>query len=59
MPKKKRNEYPDIKVLPEGARKISVYAKDEGIAISPVYARYATGKIQIVTYHGINFVLPS
>lgn len=57
-PRNTRNEYRTVENLPDGAKPISQYAKDEGISIPPVYKRYKTGKIEIVIYQGINFVLP-
>lgn len=54
-----RKEYEkiDYKGL-KGAKTIKNYAKEEGIEVASVYRRFQYGKINIVEFEGINFVLP-
>ena len=52
-----RIKYPPIKQLPEGAKSISQYAKDQRISVAYVYKLYKKGEIRIIDYQGINFVI--
>lgn len=52
-----RIQYEKVKALPQGAVRIRTYADSRGITVAYVYKLYKAGKISIVDYEGINFVL--
>jgi hypothetical protein len=52
-----RIKYPSVEKLPDNACKISSYAKDRQISVAYVYKLYKQGKIEIIDFQGLNFVL--
>ena len=52
-----RINYPKVSELPKDAMKISEYAKHLNVSVAYVYKLFKQGKISIVMYQGINFVL--
>lgn len=55
--KGERIQYNKVATLPAGAIRIRTYADSHGITVAYVYKLYKAGKILIVDYEGINFVL--
>lgn len=55
--KGQRIKYTAIDELPDTAQPISKYAKERGITVAYVYKLYKQGKILIVDFKGINFVI--
>ena len=55
--KGERIKYPSREVLPENAKTISSYAKERKISVAYVYKQYKQGKLDIVDFQGVNFVL--
>ena len=52
-----RKQYEEKKTLPANAQRVRHYADEKGITVAYVYKLHSQGKIQIVTFEGINFVL--
>jgi len=52
-----RIQYPTVKKPPANAIRVRTYADDRGITVSYVYKQYKEGKLKIVSFQGINFVL--
>lgn len=56
--KGKRREYRKVQELPSNASRVKEYADKGGFAVSYVYQLEKLGRIEIVDFHGINFVIP-
>jgi hypothetical protein len=52
-----RIQYPIVTKPPVNALRVRTYADDRGITVSYVYKQYKEGKLKIVSFQGINFVL--
>lgn len=55
--KKSQDRYKEIQKLPLTALTVKKYADSIPISTSHVYKLYNQGKLQIVVYQGVNFVL--
>lgn len=55
--KGERIQYTKVNQLPVGAMRVRTYADNKGITVAYVYKQYKQGKIKIVDYEGINFVI--
>lgn len=53
----KRKEYPKVDKLPKEAQRVRTYADSVGFTVAYVYKLYSKGKIKIVDFEGINWVL--
>jgi hypothetical protein len=51
-------KYEEMEQLPINAVKVRTFAESKGITVGYVYKLYKQRKIKIVSYDGINFVLP-
>ena len=58
--KQNKDKYPEIDRLPDNAKTVKAYAEDVGISTQYVYKQVREGKnkFQIVTFQGVNFILP-
>lgn len=55
--KGERIKYPTVEQLPKDAVKIRTFAESRGFTVSYVYKMYKGGKVKIVEFEGINFVI--
>ena len=56
--KGERKQYEPVKQLPENAIKVRTYADNIGKTVAYIYKMQSLGKVRIVTFAGINFVIP-
>jgi len=52
-----RKQYSQVNQLPSHAVTVRQYAESLGFTVAYIYKLYNNGKIDIVTFAGINFVL--
>ena len=52
-----RIKYPSVEKLPDNACKVSAYAKQRQVSVAYVYKLYKQGKLEIIDFQGLNFVL--
>lgn len=59
--KGKRKEYEQVKRLPANAVKVRNYAANlrPALTVAGVYKQYKAGRVRIVEFEGINFVIPA
>ena len=58
--RQKQKNYPTVETLPVNALTVKEYAASQNITTSYVYVKLQRGKanFQIVTFRGINFIIP-
>lgn len=52
-----RIQYETVNSAPANAITVRNYAESKGLTVAAIYKQYNTGKLKIVTFQGINFVL--
>ena len=54
-----RKIYEPVNQLPSNAIKVRTYAENVGYTVAYIYKLQSQGKVKIVTFAGINFVIPA
>lgn len=52
-----RKKYEVVAQLPKNAKRVRTYADEVGWTVAYIYKLYSQGKIKIVTFENINFVV--
>jgi len=54
-----RKQYKTVNQLPPSAITVRQYAEQLGFTVAYIYKLYNQGKVSIVDFSGINFVIPA